>query len=80
MQYLGSKVSINIGKIGRDYDFLSPIAGPAPKDPKDEIPAKFSVCEYESANIRELKFEGDLYDTLLVKSNMGTGKTKALIE
>ncbi len=44
------------------------------------IPPQFSVERYNKQYIREFDFHDDRYDTLLIKANMGTGKTKQLIQ
>jgi hypothetical protein len=48
--------------------------------PEAKIPTEFSVEQYCEPGLREFKFYGNKYDTLLIKSGMGTGKTKMLLE
>lgn len=48
--------------------------------PRAMIPTEFSVERYCEPELREYRFHGDKYDTLLIKSGMGTGKTKKLLE
>jgi hypothetical protein len=49
-------------------------------NPCGPIPAEFSVEQYCEPDLRQFSFHGSKYDTLLIKSNMGTGKTKQLVE
>jgi hypothetical protein len=48
--------------------------------PGAKIPTEFSVERYCEPGLREFKFYGNMYDTLLIKSGIGTGKTKMLLE
>jgi hypothetical protein len=48
--------------------------------PEAKVPTEFSVERYCKPGLREFKFYGNKYDTLLIKSGMGTGKTKMLLE
>lgn len=50
---------------------LNPMAG---------IPKEFSLETYCQPGLKDFRFHGDKYDTLLIKSPMGTGKTKKLLE
>lgn len=78
-QYLGAKQSKTIGKITAADEKIPTIFGETPKEPAitDEIPDKFSREEYNAKEAREILF--GTHDALLIKSNMGTGKTKALV-
>jgi hypothetical protein len=48
--------------------------------PEAKVLTKFSVERYCKPGLWEFKFYGSKYDTLLIKSGMGTGKTKMLLE
>jgi hypothetical protein len=48
--------------------------------PEAKVPTKFSMERYYEPGLQEFKFYGNKYDTLLIKSGMGTGKTKMLLK
>jgi hypothetical protein len=78
-----AKNSLFIGRIDDSTERLKPVFGEEikPKTYKVDakIPVEFSVERYCEEHLREFSFHNK-YDTLLIKSGMGTGKTKALIE
>lgn len=80
-----NKNSICIGRVGEEKPKKKPrVYGeeirPSKFKPWAKIPQEFSLEQYCESYLREFTFKGNKYDTLLIKSNMGTGKTKQLVE
>ncbi|KAL6046009.1 hypothetical protein QOT17_022444 [Balamuthia mandrillaris] len=82
-RFTGANTSLNIGRIATDTQPATrfqnfDIRQYLPKGPIYQPPEEFSILQYNEPLCRDLQFT-DQYDTILLKSLMGTGKTKALL-
>lgn len=83
------KGSIEIGRVAFEEEEAKKERKPlqygveiVPSDfkPFAKVPAQFRIERFNEQYLHMCDFHEDRYDTLLIKANMGTGKTKQLLE